>query len=76
MTRPQSDLLRVAALPDCGMSQPEAARRSGVPQPTVNKWTGVGVRELADARRRRSCDEPCPALERLPSAPYAHLLGL
>ena len=77
MTRPQTDVLRVAALLDQGISQAEAARRSGVPQRTVNKWARAGIGRVAAARVP---DEEPGAhghdVERLPSEPYAYLLGL
>lgn len=77
MTRPLDDVERVAALLDRGVSQAEAARRTGIPQRTVNKWARAGIDVVRERRQKaeRSC-EPCRYLCELDVAAYAYLLGL
>jgi hypothetical protein len=77
MTRPPADVVQVAALLDQGFSQAEAARRSGVPQRTVNKWARAGVDTVARKRQASTVPcLPCPHVSRVPEDPYAYLLGL
>lgn len=77
MTRPVADVERVAALLDQGISQAEAARRTGVPQRTVNKWARAGIEGVAARREaaEQGCD-PCSHIPALDEVAYAYLLGL
>jgi hypothetical protein len=76
VTRPLADVERVQALLAQGMSESETARRSGIPQRTVNKWTRAGVAHVAGTRATRERCDPCPHIGGLPPATYAYLLGL
>jgi hypothetical protein len=84
MTRPVADIERVAELISAGVSQAEAARRTGIPRPTVQDWMRVGLDEAIKHRRERSVrlaprpcvERPCSSREVPSGAAYAYLLGM
>ncbi len=71
MTRPLADVERVKTLLAQGMSQSEAARQSGIPQRTVNKWARVGFARVSAARAAQGGCDPCGHIARVPPASYA-----
>jgi hypothetical protein len=84
MTRPVTDIERVAELISAGVSQAEAARRTGIPRGTLRGWIKVGLDEAIDHWRERSVrlapqpcvERPCSSREVSSRAAYAYLLGM
>lgn len=75
MTRPRSDYEAAARLLDAGLSQAEAARRTGIPRSTIRDWLrkGPAAVPMPAALPGSSCDH---ALDVVSEAAYAYLLGL
>src|SRR5258707_2173117 len=81
MTRPVADIERVAELISAGVSQAEAARRTGIPRGTLRGWIKVGPDEAIKHRREHTeaCARSgvgCGVVSGAPQAPYAYLLRL
>jgi hypothetical protein len=81
MTRPVADIEQVAELISAGVSQAEAARRTGIPRPTVQDWMRVGLDEAIKRRRERTAacgplGGDCEWVSRVRHAAYAYLLGM
>lgn len=77
MTRPADEVKLVAQLLASGLSQAEAARRSGVPRATLRGWIPPGIDiVLAQREESKHCDGACEHGRRVPEEPYAYLLGL
>jgi hypothetical protein len=84
VTRSAADVELVMGLLDQGLSQAEAARRSGIPRPTLRYWIQKGLEPTLDSRCQRSHHLgvgpaghlPCEHAVRVPEEAYAYLLGL
>lgn len=73
MTRPIEDVRRALDLHAEGVSTAEVARRTAIPRSTIRYWLDRSL--PYEGRVSRSC-QPCPFIERMPTGPYAYLLGL